>query len=155
MIFKETAGLFYKPVSKKEINFQINAGAGAIQTIADGGYVLADNKDTPEIELSELKSYNEAGSSVYMDLHGTFKAVSVIDYKATLELLTPFLNDDAQNRSAMELTNIDFNFVISSKVTSWLSVNYELKIIKRPQLLDKYQIQNNLMLSLNYILFEK
>lgn len=155
MILKETTGLFYKPISKKEINFQLNAGAGAIQTIADGGYIVKNDDATPEIDLMALKSYNELGSSIYMDLNGTIKTMSVIDYKATLELMTPFLNDDPQKRGAVELTNIDFNLTLSSKITSWLSLNYELKIVKRPQLLDKYQIQNTLMISLNYILLGK
>ncbi len=155
MIIKETVGLFYRPIDKKAIYFQVNAGAGTIQTIADGGYIVKNDDATPEIDLMELKSYNELGSSIYMDLHGTIKTMSVIDYKATLELMTPFLNDDPQKRAAGELTNIDFNLTLSSKITSWLSLNYELKIIKKPQLLDKYQIQNTLMISLNYILLGK
>jgi hypothetical protein len=155
MTFKETMGLFYRPIQKKAINFQVNAGAGAIQVLADGGYIIADDATTPELDLTSLKSYNELGSSIFMNLNGVIDASSKIDYKATLELMTPFINDDTQNRGAFELTNIDFNFTISSKITSWLSINYELKITKKPQLLDEYQIQNNLMLSLNYILLGK
>jgi len=155
MTFKETMGLFYRPIQKKSINFQVNAGAGAIQVIADGGFIVKDDATTPELDLSPLKSYNELGSSIFMNLNGVISSVSKIDYKATLEVMTPFINDDPQERGAFELTNIDFNFTISSQITSWLSINYELKVIRRPQLLDKYQVQNNLMFSLSYIFLGK
>jgi len=155
MIFKQTAGLYYRPIKKKSITFQLNAGAGAMEVLADGGYALNDDDATDAIELLALKSYSELGSSIFMKLNGTVKSASIVDYDLRLELMTPFLNDDDQNRGVFELTNINFSFTVSSKVTSWLSVNYELKITKTPQLLDEFQIQNNIMLSLNYMLIGK
>jgi len=156
MILKQTAGVFYRPIKKEAINFQLNVGGGAMEVIADGGMIVNDDAATVDlIELTKLKSYNEFGSSIFMKVNGLVKSVSVINYSATLELMTPFLNDDDQDRGAFELTNIDFTLTLSSKITSWLSLNYELKITKTPQLLDEFQIKNNIMLSLNYMLLGK
>ncbi|MBN2694830.1 hypothetical protein JXR93_09230 [bacterium] len=153
---KESLGLFYSPLKRKEITLETKGGFGALHTMASGAYFIDDDVATTNtIELSEFKSFNQAGASLSLNLNGSIEAKSVITYDLKFEMLTPFIYDDSENRGSWELTNYDTSLTLSTQLTSWLSINYQLKLIKQPQLLDEWQVQNNVSLSLNYLLIGK
>jgi hypothetical protein len=153
---KESLGLFYAPLKRKDITLETKGGFGALHTMASGAYFVDDNPTTTDvIELSEFKSFNQAGSSLSLNVNGSIETKSVITYDLKFEMLTPFIYDDPQERDSWELTNYDASLTLSTQLTSWLSINYQLKLVKQPQLIDEWQVQNNIMLSLNYLLIGK
>jgi hypothetical protein len=73
-----------------------------------------------------------------------------------IAFMVPFINDlrEDDDRSAFELTNMEFGASLSFKVFEWLSIDYVFRAIKQPQLLDEFQIQNNLLLTASYAFFK-
>jgi hypothetical protein len=70
--------------------------------------------------------------------------------------MMPFVNDLAEgdDRGLVDLTNMEFGAKLSFKVLEWLSIDYVFRALKQPQLLDEFQIQNNLLLTASYAFFK-
>ena len=49
--------------------------------------------------------------------------------------------------SAFELTNLAFRAALSVQLVDWASLDYELAVIREPQILDVFQVRNNLLLT--------
>ncbi len=150
---RQSVGAFAKISTSQDLQLEARLGFGAIQVAAAGQLSLDDKKNTPEIEVKELKDFTQAG------LEGGLTFKGLIDEKTSYslgaEFLTPFIKDlePGDDRDSLELTNYEVIAKLSSKVVSWLSVNYEYKLKKQPQLLDKNQTQHAVLLSLSYTLF--
>lgn len=151
---KEALGAFIRPLSSKPIEIDIRVGFGASQTFADGARIVADDAATANIiELSSLKDVIQAGAVLGVEAKGELEE-GRINYTARAEVMMPFVNDDAADRSVTELTNFDINAKLGFKLFEWASLNYELKIIRLPQLVEAWQIQNNLLLTFSYALID-
>lgn len=151
---KEAIGVFASPISKKTIEVDFRAGFGASQTFADGARIVKDDASTATIvELVSLKDVIQAGAVLGVEAKGELEEGRV-NYQARAEVMTPFINDDAANRDALELTNVDIGAKLGFKLFEWASLNYELKIMRLPQLVDAWQIQNNLLLTFSYTLID-
>ncbi len=154
---KESAGLVYPPISKDSISIETRAGFGGRQVFADGQWVLADDDATEGIiEIGELKSYNQLGSELTASMWGKLHG-GLVTYKLYAEAMTPFVHDElleGDDRGSMELTNVELSAKLSFKLVSWASLDYEFKALREPQLLDEWQIQNNLLLTFSYSLID-
>lgn len=151
---KEAVGFFLRPISKKSVEVDIRGGFGASQTFADGANILADNAETADvIELTSLKDVIQAGAVIEVQTRGELEE-GRINYAARIEVMVPFVNDDPENRSAGDLTNFDIGGKLGFKLFEWASLDYELKILRLPQLVDVWQIQNNLLLTFSYALVD-
>ena len=148
---KEVVGWFARPFSRPTIQWQITTGVGAYQVFADGQYALNDKADTPQIELQRLESYQQVGSETGMEVKGVlFK--EKFSYKAYGIVMIPFYRSKGlgEEKSAFEMANVDLGVKFSFRLLSWASLDYEFRAVRQPQLLDAFQIQNNLMLTFKY-----
>ena len=151
---KEAVGAFFRPIQGKDIEVDIRLGFGASQTFADGARILADDAATATIvELVSLKDVIQAGAVLGVEVKGELEEGRV-NYQARAEVMMPFVNDDASDRDVIELTNFDIGGKLGFKLFEWASLNYELKIMRLPQLVDAWQIQNNLLLTFSYTLID-
>lgn len=151
---KEALGVFVRPISTKTIEVDFRAGFGASQTFAEGARIIADDAATATtVELSTLKDVIQAGAVIGVEAKGELEEGRV-NYSARVEAMMPFINDDPANRSAVDLTNVDIGGKLGFKLFEWASLNYELKIMRLPQLVDAWQIQNNLLLTFSYALID-
>jgi hypothetical protein len=50
-----------------------------------------------------------------------------------------------EERNALDLTNVEFRANLSVKLVEWASLDYQFKTLREPQLIDDFQIQNNLL----------
>jgi len=165
LTMKEAVGVFLGPVTTPEIELDMRAGFGAMQTFAKGGRIVADdpattgacdvaaNKCTDLIELAELDDVIQAGIVIGAEAHGSLDGDHVV-YAAHAEVLFPVINDDPQNRDALELANFDIGAKLSFKLFSFASLDYEMKILRQPQLVDVWQITNSLYLNFAYTVIE-
>lgn len=151
---KEAIGFFLRPISKKTIEVDMRAGFGASQTFAEGANLLADDAATTDVvELITLRDVIQAGAVLEVQTRGELEE-GRINYAAHVEVMVPFINDDPLDRGAGELTNFDIGGKLGFKLFEWASLDYELKILRLPQLVDVWQIQNNLLLSFSYALVD-
>ena len=79
---------------------------------------------------------------------------SVLD-GASMSLSVPLMDDheDHQGRNPWEMIIFDAGASLSVKVLEWLSLDYHFKVLKNPFIVDDYQIQNHVLLTVGYTFF--
>ncbi len=151
LTLKQSIGAFFRPYRKKTLELEIRIGLGAHEVFATGAFALDDDSKTPEIEVTELHSYNQLGGEFGLYIRGSHYK-GKLRYDLHSEILIPMVADrkDSETRSLVELTNFSFGAKISFKLLAWLSLDYQFKAILQPQLLDEWQVQNTLLLTIGY-----
>ncbi len=154
--FKEVLGAYYKPITKDEITFEARGGLGATHVLADDNYYLDSyDKDTKTAKLGNLESYNQLGASLFLKAKGGINLLTKLTYETYLDVLVPFVYEAKNDENAFEYANLEYSLTVTSKIFSIIGVKYQLKVVRQPQLLDEWQVQNNLFLDLSYVLVGK
>ena len=153
---RESAGLFATAYETKPLAVEIRMGFGGLHAIADGQLAIKDDEATAELEVIELSSFNQAGGEFAIAAFGSMYKKRIV-YKAEVEFMMPFIHDELEpgdDRGLLELTNIEISASISFKLLDWMSLDYVLRAIRTPQLIDEFQLQNNLLLTMSYSFFK-
>jgi hypothetical protein len=155
LVLKETAGFFAKPCESKSFSVEGKLGFGGMHVFANEGLTVKDDGGTPEIEVVELDGFSQAGGVIDLAVFGELYDKK-LTYRVSAEVMMPFVNDlrEGDGRGIGELTNIELNAAVSFKVLEWLSIDYVLRVVRLPQLLDEWQVQNNLLLTASYTFFK-
>lgn len=151
LTLKQSIGAFFRPYRKKVFEVEVRLGLGAHEVFADGAFALEDDSKTPEIEVKELKSYNQVGAELGLYLQGS-RYKGKLRYEFHAEVLAPLIADQdaSDTRDLLELTNFNIGGKLSFKMLSWLSLDYEFKALLQPQLIEDWQVQNTLLLTFSY-----
>ena len=153
LTLKETIGPFARPFSGDRFNLETRVGVGGLQTFAEGQLILKDDAATADrIEVVELRDVLQLGVEGSLEIWGSFSDKKIA-YKVGVGALIPAWNNDTPppgqaQKSAIQLTNLDIGAAISFKVVEWATLDYELKLVRQPQLTDQWQIRNGMMLTL-------
>ncbi len=154
----ESVGGFYDPIKRPEIALSLRLGIGGRSTFANGVFVNHDDPTTPEVELLQLSDVQQLGIEAFAGATGKLDK-GKFNYKAGVAVLFPFVNNDAANRSAGELTRVAFEATLTYAMSSWLSAVYSTSVIRDPQLFpdgkDEVQVQNTLLLTFQLNLVKK
>lgn len=145
----ESAGWFFQPLRGALMNLYARVGFGGRHTFAEGARAITDADDTEAVEYSELSDVHQAGAELFAGVDGKLAEGRLL-YNLGASALFPFLNNDEQERGIAELTKVALSGALGMNVLSWLSVNYQLKVVRDVQLVDAIQVQNALLLSLQY-----
>lgn len=147
---KESGGFFWKPENNEKMTLELRAGLGAMHVFAKDQLAVQDNSNTSAIEVVELKSFTQTG----IEFGAVFKGK--IDEKTSYELaaesLTPLIKEKGEKRSSIRLTNYNAMAKLSTQINNWISISYDFKLKMQPQLLEKSQVQQMLVLNINYTL---
>lgn len=146
---KQSAGLFARPKDEESLTVDFRLGAGARETFADGSFVVDDDDATDEIEVVALQSYMQAGGEFATDLYGTVDG-GEIGYGASFEMMIPFYDSIDEDLDPVAATNYEIGANFNARLTEWASVTYDLGLLRVPQIVEEWQITNQLMLSFNY-----
>lgn len=150
---RESAGIFLNPYRKDYLDILILVGGGSTQVFADGQYALKDDATTADrIEVIRLSSYVQAGLEAGLALSGTAYSGKV-KYRAYGDVLVPFYRSDkaaGDKRNLGDLTNVELGAMLSFKLVEWASLDYILKALRQPQLVQDWQVQNMLLLTFGY-----
>ena len=69
--------------------------------------------------------------------------------------MLPFYSSVTKStNSLLDRMNIDFLTTVSVKFARWVSLDYQLKVIRHPLLVKEFQIQNNLLITFGFTLIE-
>ncbi|MCG3172717.1 MAG: hypothetical protein GMKNLPBB_00872 [Myxococcota bacterium] len=153
---KETVGGFLRPYTSDPIAVEFLIGVGGRQVIVgDATYVVADIKDTPEIELNRITSFAQGGPELIAGVSGVL-AEKRVNYGIRAEAMMPVIDSAYEGgKSTPELTNIELNAKVAFKLVSWASLDYEFRLIRQPVLVDATQVQNLVLLTFSYALLEE
>lgn len=149
---KESVGVFLNPYSKEVLDIMILAGLGSHQVFAKDQFGLADDAATPAIELKRLTEFVQVGLEAGLAFTGAAYAGKV-KYKAYADVLMPFYRtnkEPGEKRKDYEFTNVEIGGLLSFKLVDWASVDYILKVLRQPQLVAEWQVQNVLLLTFSY-----
>ncbi len=148
IFLRQSAGAFLQPAPTKRLKASLTLGAGAQEVLADGGYVVADDADTEQLEIKKLQSFNEIGAE--FDIQASGDIDEHLGWSASLNVLYPFVTTADTDLEGSELVNTEFNGKLSARLTKWASVDYVFTAKKVPLVLEEWQIQNNLLLTASF-----
>ncbi|WP_437949270.1 hypothetical protein WME98_53420 [Sorangium sp. So ce296] len=164
-LFKESAGAFARPVTSRILNVETRLGVGVRETIGAKQLVVNDNPvRTPTVvEVRELSNFNQLGVELVAGVWGGL-AKKRVTYRVGVEVMAPLVHTDltpaelamidptmGEQPGAADLTNVEIFGHLSFKLIDWASLDYQFKAIRQPQLVDLFQIQNNLLLTFAYV----
>ncbi|MBT8495581.1 MAG: hypothetical protein KJO07_21215 [Deltaproteobacteria bacterium] len=141
----ESLGWFLNPVRKKYFDLDFRGGLGARQVFADGQLGVQDDSDTTDIvEVVRLKTYFQAGLELIAMTRGVVWDKKVSYYFGG-EFLLPVVRSEepGDDRSAVSLIDKKIRLGVAYRIAKWATLLYEIRLVHQPQLLDKYQVQNN------------
>jgi hypothetical protein len=158
LTLKESLGGFVQPITREEVRLEGRLGAGAQEVLADGQLAITDDAATADVvEVKELTSFNQLGIEGVVNAWGAL-AAQRLSYTVGLAVLVPLAHTElpaGDDRSAFELTNVELTAGLSVKIFDWASLDYKLKVLRQPQLVDEVQVSNNLLLTIGLALGSK
>ncbi len=151
---KEGFGPFFRPVASKEVNLEILIGFAAWQTFDEGDLSITDDDATAEIELTELENSYQLGGENIWKLWGDVWE-DKLTYQVRAELMMPFWMDpDSTTVEGIDRLNVKLGAGLDVRFTEWLALSYLFSAIREPQVVNDWQIQNTLLLTLTYSLYK-
>lgn len=148
LFFKQFAGALAKPLMRPWMTIDFKLGIGAVEVWTSDGLVVKDDKDTADVlELARLQDYVQAGVEAQLGLTGVL-ANKILTYGVFAQVMYPFAHNADTDLKGAELINAEFKVTLSVKLFSWASLNYSLAVLRAPLIIDKWQVTNNLMLSI-------
>lgn len=151
----QSVGWFAEPIRKDEFHLSGRFGFGGRETFADGVIAIDDDPNTEDVvEAQELETVLQGGLEAFLGAKGTINE-GRISYNAGLTGLLPLLNNDPQDRSATELFRVGVTAGLTFNAFDWLSADYNLKVLRDPQLIDKTQVHNSFLITFKYALIER
>lgn len=146
---KQSLGVFARPHESEPLTIDIRLGAGAREVLADGNFVVNDDEATDEIEVDRLRTYAQTGGELAVAMNGS-RDGGRINYGAHYEMLVPFYDSIDDDLEPIDATNYEIGANFGAALASWASVQYELGLLKVPQVIDDWQVTNMLLLSFDY-----
>jgi hypothetical protein len=144
LIFKQLAGATLRPYEATLATVDLKLSLAGQEVWADG-WTINDDKTTPELELVELRDYQQFGLQFEAEIGGKIKKNLV--YAFRLELMYPFVTSIDTDLSGFDLLNTEISFKVGLKLAKWASLDYVLAAKRIPLIVDQWQLVNNLVLS--------
>ena len=146
---KESLGLFAAPISNKKMRLEARAGFGVWETFVRDGYVIEDNDATADIlELRALQDVVQLGPELGLTFTG------IVDEKITYSLsalaMQPVYHNAQTDLEGVELMNVELEAILGVALAEWISIDYAFKAVRQPLLVEDWQIQNTLFVSINF-----
>ncbi|MBN2344358.1 MAG: hypothetical protein JXX29_11745 [Deltaproteobacteria bacterium] len=149
LTLRESLGLFAKPSEKTTFTLDARLGVGAWETFVQNGYVLEDNEDTAFLELRRMTDTVQIGTELGIVANGAFHD-DTVSYRLSALFMQPFAHNADTDLEGVDLMNREFEAGLGVQLLDFLSINYSFKAYKQPLIVNKWQIQNSLMLSIGF-----
>lgn len=149
----ETVGLFAKPVRETPFTLSIRAGIGARETFAENALVVSESPSSGPIQVESLRNIYQGGAEAFVGAKGQLPDRD-ISYEVGAQGFLPVINNSVDDRTPTELFRYGLNGNLTFHALEWMSVSYNARILRDPQLIDRTQVQNNVLLNFSYSLVE-
>src|SRR5699024_6449027 len=117
LTLSQSVGLFAEPVRSEPLTWKVRIGAGGRETFANGVLAVKDDDATENItEIVELDNVYQAGLEAFTGVEGDVSG-GRLSYYAGATALLPFINNDEQERSAIELLRWGLRAGLTMSVT--------------------------------------
>lgn len=142
-ILRQGAGLNTRFVNNRWITFNWRLGLGLRQNLYSGAWLPDDDPDTQRIELLQVDSFNQEG--VESTIIATARLPGWAVYATDVELFADF--QDA-GRPSVEWRN-----TLTLRLTRNLSLNYYLNVDLLPQVVERAQLEQSVLLRASWAVF--
>lgn len=143
---RESIGLFADILKKTRIKVHVRTGVGAWEIFVRDGYVLSDDAATPELEVTHMQDSFQLGWESNLIAGGTFN--ELVNYSYKLSVMYPLVYNIDTDLSGADLINVENEFLVGAKLSSWASLDYSIKAYRLPFISEDWQIQNGLLITL-------
>ena len=146
---KESLGVFAAPISNTRMRLEARAGFGAWETFVREGYVLDDNDATGDLlELRALQDSVQLGPEIGLTFTG------IVDEKITYSFgamfMQPVYHNAQTDLEGVDLMNVELEAILGVALAEWMSIDYAFKAVRQPLLVEDWQIQTSLLVSINF-----
>ena len=149
LTIRESVGVFAIPLDKPWLKTDFRLGFGAWETFVRDGYVIEDNPDTADLlELRRMQDSVQLGPELGIALGGAYK--EHLTYAASALFMQPVYQTTETDLEGIELLNMEFEAGLGVRITKYFSIDYSFKAYKQPLIVDDWQIQNNILLTIAF-----
>lgn len=142
-------GLYATPTQSDVLTVQFKVGAGAQELIGRGGYALADDAKTPELELKQLRGAVQIG--VEAEAAALGQLGPTLHWRAKAALFAPAWTSISGTPSGLGALSTDLAAGVSYKLSKWLALEYVLSARRVPIVVDAWQVTNGVVLALSLL----
>lgn len=147
VLIAESAGAFANPIESKALTVKAKIGIGAQHFLTSGGYAVADDAKTPELELKQLVGSHQAGGVFELQADGA--ATEQVSWKGQASVFAP-LYSSTTTATGLDAMSYELLAGVSVKLASWASLDYVVSARRLPAILDKWQTQSNLLITTGF-----
>ena len=147
--FEETIGVILVLFNKKavpEFNLEGRVGIGAKQNAFNGQSILTKfENDVATVEEREYTSKVGVKYGLYANGVVGSKAISYTAYAAFLSPFSQFPEEDGNELSISQATDHELGLNVAFNATSWLSLVYDFKNVRQPDIQKESQITHSFL----------
>lgn len=149
LTLKQGLGPFFRPLRKEKVNIEILLGMGFHETFLGGLRAVDDDSATPRIEVRILEDIYQIGGEGVARLWGELWDKK-LSYSVWIETMAPFYTKPDIGLRGGDIVNVEAGTRWSVRFFEWMSLDYEFKVVRQAQILEKWQIYNNILFNLSY-----
>jgi len=149
LMLTEELGLRARAVQEKYANLNFKVAGAANEIFADGQRVITDATDVL-IKVKTLVDVQQVGPAVGVYFKGATWE-DRIHYHASAEAMLPLWENIALDPGKTVWDNMDTDFEVGAafQFLPWLGLEWNFSAMRIPAIVDKYQLQNMLLLTAN------
>lgn len=142
-LIRQGAGLNARFVNNRFVTLNMRLGLGLRQNLYGGAWVIEDLPRTPELEYTQVDSFNQEG------VEGTIVATARLPgwavYATDVEVFEDFQD--------LSRPSIEWRNTLTLRLTRNLSLNYYLNLERSPQVVNTLQLEQSVLLRASWALF--
>lgn len=148
LYLQENIGAFAIITETDPFTLESRAAMSFRQTFAKGQKVYVEEKDDLLI-IRDLESFYQIGPQIGTSVSGEFFD-NMLAYNAGIDAMWPFWQSPDKNRSFGKAIIVEGGGSVGLKLNSWATLNYEYSVKRIPDILEKFQQEHLVNLSLNW-----
>lgn len=149
LYLQESTGLFARILDYSYFTWKVYAGPAARENFAADQLIIAKDA-SGVVSAKTLRTTYQLGPVLGTTIGGTYLN-NRLSYEAGAETLYAFLRFPTDNSlSFSQRLNVDIYSTLSFKFYSWMALAWDLRAIRIPDILEDFQLQNNVLLTFSY-----
>ena len=146
LVLSQNVGFFATPPGSPKFTLKSKLGFGLQEIVlGDSAFAVQDDHATPEIEVKQLEQSLQGGAVLDVNLAG--KPAGNVSWKVDTSVFLEAFTDSKIEANAF---NMDLNGLFSVKLARWASFDYVLLIKHVPRIVDRWQVQNGVVLTVGF-----
>ena len=146
LLLSQNVGFFATPPGSPGFSVKSKLGFGLQEiVVGDSAFAVQDVEGTPEVEVKQLEQALQGGAVLDVNVAG--KPAPNVSWKVDTSIFLEAFTDSKIEANAF---NMDLNGLFSVKLTKWASFDYVLLIKHVPRIVDRWQVQNGVVLTVGF-----